>query len=280
MKDPLQVTHNSSKEERDYILEYQSIDVKERPKLQLSGVEFDNISRDKAVAIIIDLIKKKERFHHILFLDPLKLMYVKPGKPMHRTVKKASMVLADGGGLDWAAEKINQKIKETVTIISLMMDLIRYSEKQGLTLFFLGNTEKTVDKLFFNLVKHFPEIRIVGRHSGDLTRERELMVKEAIRKTSPDIIFLGMEFPKQEVWIENNTGYFGKSIIIGAWSGSFDVLAGNMESAPEYFHKNNLLWLWKVIKKPWKLSNLRCTIRFYLSYIWSGWKLRKNAPES
>ena len=42
------------------------------------------------------------------------------------------------------------------------------------------------------------------------------MVKKRF-KTNPDIIFIGMDFPRQEIWIENNTGYFGNSIVIGAW---------------------------------------------------------------
>ena len=72
MKEQFQIVHQSAKEERDYFLEYQNIDTTDRPKLNLAGIEFDNISRDKSVAVILDWIKKKEKFNHVLFLDPLK----------------------------------------------------------------------------------------------------------------------------------------------------------------------------------------------------------------
>ncbi|HMV78794.1 MAG TPA: WecB/TagA/CpsF family glycosyltransferase [Leptospiraceae bacterium] len=265
MKQPFEVVHNSAKEEKDYVLEYQKIDVTERPKLTLDGVEFDNITRDHAVAVILDYIKKKERFHHILFLDPVKFMNVRETEPLHRITKKTSMILAESGGLSWAASKTGQSLVEHISIISLMMDLIRYSEKQGLTIFFLGSKEKTIETVFFNLVRHFPEIRIVGRHSGYLTRERDLMVKEAIRKTSPDIIFLGMNFPEQEVWIENNTGYFGKSVIIGTWS-TFDVLAGKLQKSPSFFQDRGLYWLWKVISHPWRMDKVLRTIQFFVHF--------------
>jgi len=274
MKERLEIIHQSSKEERDYILEYQSIDISTRPKLNLAGVEFENVSRDKAIAIILDLIKKKEKFHHILLLDPIKLALMLPGRPLHRITKKASMILPSASGLGWAAKKFSLEFEEIITPISLIMDLIRISEKQGLTLFFLGGTEKAIEKLFFNLTKHFPQIRIVGRHSGKLSKERELMVKEAIRKTSPDIIFLGFDFPYQEIWIENNNAYLGKSIVIGIWN-NLDTLAGKSDSTPEYFRKRNLTWLWKVISRPWNLKQIFITLHFYFYFLFLGLKHKK-----
>ncbi len=274
MKEQFQIVHQSAKEERDYFLEYQNIDTTDRPKLNLAGIEFDNISRDKSVAVILDWIKKKEKFNHVLFLDPLKLIDLREGKPLNRITKKASMVLAESGGIEWASSQVGMKLVERISIISLMMDLIRYSEKQSLTLFFLGSKEKVIEQLFFNLIKHFPAIRIVGRHSGYLTKERELMVKEAIRKTSPDIIFLGMDFPEQELWIENNTGFFGKSVVIGTW-GTFDILSGNLDKIPDYFQSRGLGWLWKVIINPWRLNKLWKTARFFLYFKIAGFKKRK-----
>jgi len=271
MKEQFQIVHQSAKEERDYFLEYQNIDITDRPKLLLAGIELDNISRDKSVAIILDWIKKKEKFNHVLFLDPIKLMHMREGKPLNRITKKASMVLAESGGMEWAAQKTGNKLEERISIISLMMDIIRYSEKQSLTLFFLGSKEKVIEQLFFNLIKHFPAIRIVGRHSGYLTKERELMVKEAIRKTSPDIIFLGMDFPDQELWIENNTGFFGKSVVIGTW-GTFDILSGNLDKIPEYFQSRGLSWLWKVITKPWRINKLWKAIHFYITFKLAGFR--------
>ncbi|MCB1141553.1 MAG: WecB/TagA/CpsF family glycosyltransferase [Leptospiraceae bacterium] len=276
MKDQFQIIHQSAKEERDYVLEYQNIDVNLRPKINLSGVEIDNISRDRAVAIIIDWVKKKEKFHHVLFLDPIKLMEMREGKSLNRIPKKSSMVLAEAGGMDWAAECTGEKLEETISIISLMMDIIRFSEKQSLTLFFLGSKEKVIERLFFNLIKHFPEIRIVGRHSGYLTKERELMVKEAIRKTGPDIIFLGMDFPDQELWIENNTGYFGKSVVIGTWR-TFDILSGNLDKVPDFFQRKELHWLWKIITKPWRLKKVWIAIRFYFHFRWKRMKSKQQA---
>ncbi|HMV43012.1 MAG TPA: WecB/TagA/CpsF family glycosyltransferase, partial [Leptospiraceae bacterium] len=144
------------------------------------------------------------------------------------------------------------------------------------TLFFLGSKEDIIERLFFNLIRHFPEIRIVGRHSGYLNDARELMVKEAIRKTNPDIIIIGMDFPRQEVWIENNTGYFGKSIVIGVW-GNLDTLSGQIKKAPDYFQLRGLTWLWRIFVRPYRLDKIYNTIQFYSSILLENWKLKREA---
>jgi N-acetylglucosaminyldiphosphoundecaprenol N-acetyl-beta-D-mannosaminyltransferase len=94
MKDPKEITHNSSKEERDYVLEYQNVDITSRDKISILGVDIDNMTRDEAIANILDFHKKKESFHHILFIDPIRLMSMRPGKKLNRIARKASLVLA------------------------------------------------------------------------------------------------------------------------------------------------------------------------------------------
>ncbi|MBP9889464.1 MAG: WecB/TagA/CpsF family glycosyltransferase [Leptospiraceae bacterium] len=276
MKDPKEITHNSSKEERDYVLEYQNVDITSRDKISILGVDIDNMTRDEAIANILDFHKKKESFHHILFIDPIRLMSMRPGKKLNRIARKASLVLAEGGGLEWAADQLGFKLKERISVISLMMDLIRYSEKKELTLFFLGSKEDIIERLFFNLIRHFPEIRIVGRHSGHLNDARELMVKEAIRKTNPDIIFIGMDFPRQEVWIENNTGYFGNSIVIGAW-GNLDTLSGQVKKAPDYFQLRGLTWLWRIFARPYRVDKFYHMIQFFFTVKLENWKMKREA---
>ncbi len=261
MKEISDITHSSSKDERDFLLEYKSIDLNSLTKISIGGVEFDNVTIDESVAKVISFVEKKESYRHVLFLDPIKFMYMKKGARLSRIAEKASMILADGAGIGWAAKKMGHSLKERISIIGFMMDLIRMAEKKNLTLFLLGSKEGMIEKVFFNLIRHFPDLRIVGRHSGHMNPQRELMVKEAIRKTSPDIIFLGLDFPDQEIWIENNTGYLGKSVVVGV-GGAFDILSGKIKKAPDYFQLKGLTWLWRIIARPYRINRLLKLIHF------------------
>ncbi|MCX7998346.1 MAG: WecB/TagA/CpsF family glycosyltransferase, partial [Leptospiraceae bacterium] len=94
----------------------------------------------------------------------------------------------------------------------------------------------------------------------------------------PDIVFLGMDYPKQEIWIENNMSYLGSSVVIGSWN-TFETLAGKIEKAPEYFHKNHLIWLWNLITKPWRILSLWKAFKFYLIIQWQAIKYKKKTNE-
>lgn len=72
----------TAKEDRDYILEYKSIDLSGLKRETILDVPVDNITRDEAVAAILEMVEKKDGPHHVLFLDPLKLMRIRRSKKL------------------------------------------------------------------------------------------------------------------------------------------------------------------------------------------------------
>ncbi|MEM7182060.1 MAG: WecB/TagA/CpsF family glycosyltransferase [Spirochaetota bacterium] len=265
MLEPQNIEHSSSKEEKDYLFDYRDISVDSLPTQNFYGVPFSLLSRDEAIAHIFHFVETKEKVRHILFLDPLKFMLMRKGKQLNRIAQKASMVLHNGAGIHWAAKNHKIDLKERFSIISLMMDLFRYSEKNHTTIYFLGGKEDILEKTYYILTRRFPELRIVGRQAGYLSKTREVMVKEAIRKTEPDIIFVAMDFLEQEKWIENNMQYFGSSVVIGI-SGTLDVLAG-VTKAPSYLQSRGLTWLWRTLTRPWNLHKMWILSRFYSKFL-------------
>lgn len=260
MSSPNQIIHNSSKDERDYLLEYQAIDTDAIEKIQILGVGVDNATIDETVAKIARWIDERSQYHHILFLDPPKLMTMRPGKKLESIATKASMILAEGAGLEWASQG---RLKGRVPVIALLMDLIRLAELKGYTIFMLGSKEDTIEKVFFNLTRHFPKLRILGRHAGHMNQQREAMVKEAIRKTSPNIILVANDFPDQELWIDSNTEFFGKSVVIGV-GGAFDVLSGKEKKSPDSFQLKGYTWLWRIMTRPYRIGRILRVIHFFL----------------
>ncbi|GBF51740.1 glycosyltransferase [Leptospira ryugenii] len=260
MKQPSEIVHNSSKEERDILLEYQNIDVQKLTTLSILGVPVDNVTIDESIAKLFRILEKKEAMHYVLFLDPIKLMRMRPGKPLHRITQKAGTILVEGAGINWMS---GGRLKDRIPPIAVMMDLIRLAELKEFTIFIFGSKDDIIEKVYFNLTRHFPKVRIVGRQAGHLDRQREMRVKEAIRKTSPDIIFLAMDFPAQEIWIENNTGFFGKALVVGV-GGALDMLSGADKKAPEYFKARGLAWLWRIISRPYRIRRIWETFYFII----------------
>ena len=57
----------------------------------------------------------------------------------------------------------------------------------------------------------------------------------------PDIIFVGLGFPKQELWIDENKDRLHSKVIIGN-GGTMDIISGNAKRAPEFVRRIGLEW--------------------------------------
>lgn len=263
-----------SAKDTDYILEYKSVDLANLRREDVLGVPVDNVTRNEAVAAVLEMIERKDGPHHLLFLDPIKLMRMRNSKKFGFIPDQARLILWDGAGIGWAAEKLGSPLKERIPMIAMLMDLVRLASKNNLTIYLLGSRMERLEKVFHNLQRSFPGVRIIGRQEGYFTRERELLIKESLRKSSPDIILLGMGFPYQEIWMRDNWQYLSNAVVIGV-DGALDVLSGKEKKAPDFFQLRGLAWLWRTLSRPYLIDRWLGTLGFYLTTLWVSFRSRR-----
>ena len=70
-----------------------------------------------------------------------------------------------------------------------------------------------------------------------------------IASKKPDLVFVGIGFPKQEYWISNHMSRFEKGLFMGV-GGSLDVWAGAVKRAPIMWQNLHVEWLYRLIKQP------------------------------
>ena len=285
----------SAKEDRDDLLVYKSIDIKQLSRIKLFGIPIDNVTRDEALSYIFTFLEKKKTNrdgpYHVLLLDPIKLIRITLQKRHCKIAKKAQLVLTEGGGLRWITINLDTPIKERIPIISLIMDLMRLAVSNEFTVYFLGSRREYLEKVFFNFQRSFPGIRIIGRQEGYFGHEREALVKESLRKSAPDLILLSMEFLKQQQWIQENKSYLVNSVVVGI-DDSFEILSGLdrrrfftsgpsvlsdygkvfptfgslavRKRSPHWIQTRGFTWLWYGLTRFWRLHDLFLIISFYM----------------
>lgn len=260
--------------ERDYILDYKSIDLHSLKKERILDFPIDNVTRDEAVARIMNMIENKDGPSHVLFLDPVKLMKFRSSKKLAHLKESFDLVLADGAGIGWASIKFGFPLKERIPMIAMIMDIVRLAWKEDMTIYLLGDKSDNLERVFSNLQRSFPNVRIIGRQAGSFTPERELLIKESLRKSSPDIIFVGMGFPSQELWIHENRDQLASAVVIGV-DESFGILSGKEKYAPDFFQLRGLTWFWQTITKPFLLDRFFAVILFFIKVYWVSFRKRK-----
>ncbi|MFH0974155.1 MAG: WecB/TagA/CpsF family glycosyltransferase [Spirochaetota bacterium] len=260
-----EIYYDSWKENRDIILEYNQVKLDDINIVNILGVAIDNVTRDQSIVKVMNMITAKG-LYHIIFLNPYKIQKIKFNADLRVIYSKASMYLTNGAGIQWASEKLNSKIKERIPILSFMMDLIRIAEIKEHTIFLVGGKPEIVERAFFNIRKSFPKIRIVGRHGGYFSEEREKAIIEAIQKSEPDIIFVGLGFPKEDEWIYKLKSELKNGIIIGV-GGSIDIISGVIKKAPPFFMMRGLEWFYRIITRPWRIGRLIMVVVFFMNVL-------------
>jgi N-acetylglucosaminyldiphosphoundecaprenol N-acetyl-beta-D-mannosaminyltransferase len=120
--------------------------------------------------------------------------------------------------------------------------------------YFLGSTPETLEKLQHNLRSRYPTICIVGVSSPpykDHTAEDYDEELEKIRACQPDIVWIGLGTPKQDLAAAYMAPRY--PAVFACVGGVFDFAAGNFRDAPHWMQEAGLAWLHRFAQEPRRL---------------------------
>jgi len=206
-------------------------------------------------------LKNKEKCF-VVTANPEIVMKTREDAEYKRIVQSADYVIADGIGIVKAASWKGDPLPERVAGFDVMLDLLKAAEEEGFSCYFLGAEELINEKAVEEVKSRFPKLQIAGRHHGFFELNNSDIVEE-VKTTNPDIVFVALGLPRQELWIGEHLNTFNKGIFMGV-GGSFDVLAGAVKRAPAIWIKLNLEWAYRVLKQPSRLFRILKVMKFML----------------
>lgn len=144
-----------------------------------------------------------------------------------------------------------------------------YSLLQGKTFYLVGGKQQIINETVEKLRFEYEDIQIVGYRNGYIkTDEEKRQLIDDIVEKKPDVVFVAMGSPKQELLMEEILRQH-RAIFQGL-GGSFDVYTGHVQRAPKWWVEHNLEFAYRLIKEPKRLKRQIHLIR----YAW--WLLTKN----
>ncbi len=181
-----------------------------------------------------------------------------------QAIEKATLHLPDGAGIVWAIKKWCKINTDRVPGIETMQFLCEVSKNFGWSVYLLGSTAEIVQRAAKNLIQS--GVKVVGWHHGFFSGDGPV---DEIKSKMPDLLFVGMGVPKQELWIYSHLDLpFKLAMGVG---GSIDVIAGVQKRAPKIFQKLRLEWFYRWMKEPrkrWKVP--LDVLKFYFKVIIDG----------
>ncbi|MDA0987108.1 MAG: WecB/TagA/CpsF family glycosyltransferase [Bacteroidetes bacterium] len=173
-------------------------------------------------------------FHHIInrvWSDKLNNIFL-----------STDFILGDGIGITFAKRILlndsSHKLIEPGT--DIFYSILRFAELNKWKIFFLGGESRLVEQLKISVKSKYPNLSETKSENGYFDKNESII--KIINDFAPQILFVGMGVPKQEVWVDKNKNYLNVPIIITC-GGLFKFLAGVTNRAPNWIRNLGLEWL-------------------------------------
>lgn len=243
--------------------------------IKIFGVKIHNMTFDEATKEMTNYLKGDE-LKAIYTPNTEIVMGAKDDDRLRELINKGDLITADGIGLIYASRIKKKPLKERVTGYYLSLKLLDIANENNYSLYLLGCEDGVAKAAAENIKNTYPNIRIVGyhhgyfkgSHNGHKNHEEEIKIIDDINSSNPDIIFVGLGFPKQEIWIDTNKKNIKGKIIIGN-GGVMNILSGNVKSVPKIFEKLGLEWFYRLIREPSRIKRQIVLPKFMLKVLFS-----------
>lgn len=180
-----------------------------------------------------------------------------------RDIVNRNIGYCDGIGAVMAVRRHGAGDAVKIAGCELWLKIIKTLYPKGKTFYLIGSKQPVIEKTVTRLKEDFPGIRIAGYRNGYIQAEieqKELI--EEIKRIRPDVVFVAMGSPKQELLMEEM--HQAHPAIYQGLGGSFDVYTGNVKRAPEWWVKHNLEFAYRLLKQPSRIKRQIHLIKFLI----------------
>ena len=198
---------------------------------------------------------------HVVTLNAEMTIMAEENAALGEAIKAADLVIPDGSGiiLYMRLRGVKHQRCPGIELAESLIAKAGQAEKIN-SLCFFGGTSETAIQAVRAWQQKYPNLNILSQ-DGYISGEEETEWKKTLVQKQPQIIFVGIGVPRQELWIKDNRHLCPNSIWVGV-GGSFDIWAGNKDRAPTWLRNNNLEWSYRLYQEPWRWRRMLSLPKF------------------
>jgi N-acetylglucosaminyldiphosphoundecaprenol N-acetyl-beta-D-mannosaminyltransferase len=235
------------------------------------GVFLSNLKKDEVVEAIFSLMKKYKADLQPRYIATVNVDFLVNANYANRArshdqeliniLRNASLVTIDGMPILWACRLLGTHVHERVTGIDLFPALLKTLDKQKKSIFLLGGQEQVLQLCQLYLSTEYPHLILAGSASPkidckgeqlEFSIERDSLLVEQINDCKPDILFINLGNPKQELWFDRVKKNLRVPISMGI-GGALDLFTEVIPRAPLWIQNSGLEWFYRLTQEPKRL---------------------------
>jgi N-acetylglucosaminyldiphosphoundecaprenol N-acetyl-beta-D-mannosaminyltransferase len=230
-----------------------SYDPATEKRFSMLGIRIGGMRFGDAVPLIEQFIEKNHS-SYICIVNVHVLVTAARDRHFKTVVNGSDWNFADGMPLVWYGKRCAglERVERTAgpSLMLRCMDTLRDRRH-----FLYGATLDALERIEQKAKKAYPGINIVGRHSPpfrNLTDSEKGDIASRINRVSPDIIWVALGAPKQELWMREFQNRLNRGVIIGVGA-AFDFFAGTLKRPPVWLRRAGFEWLGRLFYEPRRL---------------------------
>lgn len=188
--------------------------------------------------------------------------------PALRALYNRNVAYADGAGAVWALHQKGEQQAVKIAGCELWLQLIERLHQEK-TFYLVGGRPEVMAETVQKLRQTYPNLHIVGHRDGYLQEGDEERLIADIAERKPDVVFVAMGSPRQEMLMERMQARHPTAIYQGL-GGSFDVFTGRVARAPRWWVQHNLEFAYRLFKQPSRIKRQVHLLRF-------AWKMMRKS---
>lgn len=232
-------------------------EISRRDKAVLFGIPIDKLTHEEAVEKIVQMARRpicdRAAIVATLNVDFVSNAVVgwpfKGNEELWGYLKNADLVTADGMPIVALSRMAGCGLPERVTGADLVPAIFGRFAEEGLSIYVLGATRESLEIAFSKL----PHAKIAGYDTSVVKLDEDQSdIIERINSAKPDLLFVALGNPKQELWMGRNASKLKVPVMIGV-GGTFNFIAGQVKRAPAWMQKCGVEWIYRIIQEPKRL---------------------------
>jgi len=246
-------------------------------RIHIGNLGIDTYSETALADHVLDHAFNGRRTRQIITANAQFYVLAEKNLRFRECLEAAEYSCADGMPIVWACERFARTKVPRITGVDFISMLCERGARDGLRVYLLGGRPGTAQATADMLKERFPGVVIAGvdcpEWGFEASEDTLKPVLQRIAAAKPHILLAGLGAPKQEFFIHEHIRPIKIPIAIGI-GGSFEILSGSLQRAPQWVQSHGLEWAFRLLQEPRRL--LKRYLTGNAEFLWdiAKWRMR------
>lgn len=245
--------------------------------VDILGVRVDAVNMPQAVDTVHNAITHRRK-GYICLTGAHGVIEARRDPELHSVLQQAALVLPDGMPTVWLGRLQGFRQMNRVFGPEFMLEVFASPKLRHARHFFCGGDSGVAEALAASMCARFPPAHICGTFTPPfrpMTEAEERAFELTISAAQPDILWIGLSTPKQELFMARYLPRLQTTLMIGVGA-AFLFHTGAIADSPRWVKRSGLQWLHRLLQEPRRLGRRYLTI--VPTFLWLALTTRTRTP--